>query len=49
MGHIPAVLYGPGDVANAHSVNEFVPLENVVNCTKTLALTIYRWTKGDKS
>jgi len=41
-GKIPAVLYGPGDVAQAHTVNEFIPLEEVVTCTKVLALTIYR-------
>jgi acetylornithine deacetylase len=41
-GKIPAVLYGPGDVANAHTVNEFISLEEVVTCTKVLALTIYR-------
>jgi acetylornithine deacetylase len=41
-GKIPAVLYGPGDVAHAHTVNEFIPLEEVVTCTKVLALTIYR-------
>ena len=43
-GKMPAVLYGPGDVSNAHRVNEFVPLEDVMNCMKTLALTIFRWT-----
>ena len=41
-GKIPAVLYGPGDVAHAHTVNEFIPLEEVVTCTKVLALTICR-------
>ena len=41
-GKIPAVLYGPGDVAHAHTVNEFIPLEEVVTCAKVLALTIYR-------
>ena len=41
-GKIPAVLYGPGNVAHAHTVNEFISLEEVVTCTKVLALTIYR-------
>lgn len=40
---IPAVLYGPGDVANAHAVNEFVELDEVIACTKVLALTIVLW------
>lgn len=41
-GKIPAILYGPGDVAHTHSVNEFVPLDEMITCTKVLALTIYR-------
>ena len=41
--NIPAVLYGPGDVANAHAANEFVVIEEVIQCTKSLALLICRW------
>jgi len=37
------VLYGPGDVANAHTVDEFIELEEVVLATKVLALTIDSW------
>ncbi len=40
---IPAVLYGPGDVANAHSVDEFIELAEVLTATKILALTIDTW------
>jgi acetylornithine deacetylase len=40
---VPAVLYGPGDVANAHTVDEFIELEEVVTATKVLALTIDTW------
>jgi acetylornithine deacetylase len=47
-GNIPAILYGPGDVAQAHSVNEYVPLDEVLNCAKVLALTIYRTCGGGK-
>ena len=42
-GHIPAVLYGPGDVAFAHTVEEHVRLEEVFTCAKTLALLIRSW------
>ena len=42
-GKMPAVLYGPGDVRNAHAVNEYVTLEEVLKCTKVLALTISEW------
>jgi acetylornithine deacetylase len=40
---IPAVLYGPGDVANAHTVDEFIEIDEVVTATKVLALTIDSW------
>jgi acetylornithine deacetylase len=40
---IPAVLYGPGDVANAHTVDEFIELAEVLTATKVLALTIDSW------
>jgi acetylornithine deacetylase len=39
----PSVLYGPGSVTHAHSVDEFVELEDVIRCTKVLALTAYQW------
>lgn len=45
-GNIPAVLYGPGNVLNAHAVDEFISLEEVVMSTKVLALTIYQWCGG---
>ncbi len=41
--HIPAVLYGPGDVSDAHSVDESIDLEQVVAATKVLALTVATW------
>ncbi len=45
-GKIPAVLYGPGDVAFAHTVEEHVVLEEVVSCAKTLSLLIVDWCNG---
>ncbi len=46
-GKVPAVLYGPGSVSNAHSVDEYINLEEVVMCTKVLAHTIYEWCGGE--
>lgn len=40
---IPTVLYGPGSVERAHATDEFVPLEEVLTCTKVLARTILEW------
>jgi acetylornithine deacetylase len=40
---IPTVLYGPGNVLNAHAADEFVSLREVVTCTKVLARTMLAW------
>jgi acetylornithine deacetylase len=42
-GGVPAILYGPGDVALAHTVEERVELEEVFACARTLALLMMRW------
>jgi acetylornithine deacetylase len=39
---MPAVLYGPGDVRRAHSANESVPLEELVQTAEVLTLLIAR-------
>jgi acetylornithine deacetylase len=40
---IPGCLYGPGDLAQAHTSAEFVPLDDLLNVTKVLALTLVDW------
>ncbi len=45
-GRFPAVLYGPGDVAFAHTVEEHVELEEVFACAKVLAMLIVDWCGG---
>jgi len=40
---IPTVLYGPGNVINAHAADEYVSLSQVVTCTKVLARTMLSW------
>jgi len=40
---IPTVLYGPGDILNAHTADEFISLSQVVTCTKVLARTMVTW------
>jgi acetylornithine deacetylase len=44
---IPAVLYGPGNVLNAHTVDEFVAVEEVVEAAKVLALIVTEWCGGE--
>jgi acetylornithine deacetylase len=40
---MPAVLYGPGDVAVAHTVDEQVDLDEVFAVAEVVALTILGW------
>ncbi|MCU6793890.1 acetylornithine deacetylase [Paenibacillus sp. WQ 127069] len=40
---IPAAIYGPGDLGNAHSVNEQVSIQQVVDFTKVMLQFIYEW------
>ncbi len=42
-GNTPTVLFGPGDVRNAHRPDEYVPLEELVIATRALALTALRF------
>jgi acetylornithine deacetylase len=45
-GHTPAVLFGPGDVRHSHRPDEFVPVEDLLAVTRTLALTVARFCGG---
>jgi acetylornithine deacetylase len=42
-GQTPAVLFGPGDVRQAHRPDEFVPLADLVAAAHSLALLALRW------
>ncbi len=37
---MPAVLYGPGDVALAHAANEWLPLDELVHTAEVFTLLI---------
>jgi acetylornithine deacetylase len=43
VGGIPTVVFGPGDVRNAHAPNEYVPIVDLVDSCRALALTIVRF------
>lgn len=40
---IPAIVYGPGDVRLAHSVDEHVAVEELVRAARTYAVLALRW------
>ncbi|NTW05790.1 MAG: peptidase [Peptococcaceae bacterium] len=42
-GNIPTVIFGPGDVANAHFTNEFVLIKEYLDTIAVLADLIYDW------
>ena len=48
-GATPTVIFGPGDPAVAHSANEHVPLAEVVDCARVLAVWLVRTMSGEAS
>ncbi|MEO6208005.1 MAG: ArgE/DapE family deacylase [Candidatus Limnocylindrales bacterium] len=42
VGRTPCVMFGPGDVRVAHSADEQVPLDEVVDCARVLATWVAR-------
>jgi acetylornithine deacetylase len=45
---IPTVLYGPGQITEAHAVNESVGVEELVRYVRTIAETIETWCNAPK-
>lgn len=43
VGSMPAVLFGPGDIRNAHAVDESVGVRDLETVARTLALTALRF------
>jgi acetylornithine deacetylase len=42
-GRTPTILFGPGDVRDAHRPNERVAIADLETATRTLALTALRF------
>ena len=40
---VPTVIFGPGPTTQMHANNEWVAVEDVIDATKTLALSILNW------
>lgn len=43
-GTIPTVVFGPGNMINAHTINESILLEDYIKSIKALALSVLDWT-----
>lgn len=43
VGHIPTVVFGPGDIRQAHAVDEWVDVREVERCARALALLALRY------
>jgi acetylornithine deacetylase/succinyl-diaminopimelate desuccinylase-like protein len=39
----PTVSFGPGDLAKAHTVDESVPVQDLVDHASAVALMLLRW------
>jgi acetylornithine deacetylase len=43
LGGTPCIGYGPRDIAWGHTIDEYVPVEDLVRCAQGLALAAMRW------
>jgi acetylornithine deacetylase len=44
-GGVPTIIFGPGDLQHAHSIDERVSLDEYIAAIKVLALAIHDWTR----
>jgi acetylornithine deacetylase len=42
-GGMPSLVFGPGNCALAHGSNEHVPIQEVVDAAKVVAIAVLRW------
>jgi acetylornithine deacetylase len=40
---IPTAIYGPGSIKQAHIVNEYVEISDLMTAAKSIALTVANW------
>ena len=45
---IPSAIYGPGDLHNAHTVNESLSIDQLIQFTKVMVQFIYEWSHTAK-
>ena len=42
-GHTPTVSFGPGQILSAHSIDEYVPVRDLIDHAAAVALVLMRW------
>jgi acetylornithine deacetylase len=48
-GNIPTVIFGPGHLEQAHSIDEYVPIDQYLQAIKILAVAVETWTSGGQT
>lgn len=48
IGKIPTVVFGPGTTEVAHHPNEYISIENMLDCAEIIALTMMDWCEKAK-
>ena len=43
VGHIPTFIFGPGDLSQAHHINESISVREYINAIKIFSLAILNW------
>ncbi len=43
VGSTPTISFGPGDIAKAHTIDEYVPVDELVDHAAAVALVLLRW------
>ena len=46
VGGIPTVVFGPGDIRQAHAVDEWVDIDEVASCARALTVAAIRFTSA---
>lgn len=44
---VPAICFGPGDIALAHAAEEFVPVDEIERATRVMTRLVRSWCNGD--
>jgi acetylornithine deacetylase len=45
-GGVPAICFGPGDIAHAHAAEEWIDVDEIERATAVLETLIERWCNG---